>query len=265
MAGMVRVGFSLAAILASGTLAAAADAGARTEAQASESPRFAVSLRAVLSGSTTFQEERRFTTPYDTPAPFDEHGRFSARYDFGSSLGADAGVRVRLYRRIAIRIDYTTVSRDGLTDVDLRVPHPFHPDRMRVARGSDDAFVISESAVHADMALLFGLGRLKGALLAGASYFRVKADLVDDIEYRYVYPYESGDLTVASLRRNPASDAPLGFNCGLNVDLPFGRLLSVGFLVRYSRARARFAPEPGTEVIIDVGGPQASAGVSLYF
>ncbi|MBN2371005.1 MAG: hypothetical protein JXO72_11010 [Vicinamibacteria bacterium] len=264
---MIRPQSCLSAILVSGVLAATTSYGnGEAESPApSEPTRYAVILRPVLGGSTVFQEERRLSTPFDTSAPLDEHGRFGARYDFGAFIGVDAGFRVRLYRHVAMWIDYTIMNREGLTVVDLHLPHPFSPNMMREAPGSDDTFVFRESTLHADIALLFGMGRMQGTLLAGVSCFRVKADLVEDVRYQYVYPYDAGDLTVVSLRRNPQSAAPFGFNCGLNVDLPIGRIVGFGVLLRYSRARVRFVPEPDDEIVANVGGLQASAGLSFYF
>jgi hypothetical protein len=251
--------------LASATLAATSFADGPAESRPDAQSRYAVFLRFILSQPTAFQEERRFSSPYDTPAPLDERGRFQAQYDYGIALGADVGLRVQLYRRIAIWLDYATMRRAGSTEVDLHLPHPFFPGRIRQARGSSQSVVFSESAIHADIALLFDIGRMKGTVIAGASYFRVNAELLDDITYHYVYPYENLDLTVVSLRHASISDTPLGFNCGLSVDYPVNRFLGAGLLLRYARARALFVPEPGIEIVDDVGGPQASVGVSFYF
>src|SRR5258708_29102480 len=85
---------------------------------------------------------------------------------------------------------------------------------------------------------------LEASLFAGVSLIKVRADLIDHIEYSQIYPYDT--VTAVSAPSATFLDNPFGFNLGASLEGRLTEHVALGAQGRFSRAKARLHPSPAT-------------------
>jgi hypothetical protein len=221
-------------------------------------------FRLVLGGSfwsakTTYSDSRTFTE-------YAEQTTIRTSYEAGTAFGPDVALQVSLFRGLGLLVGYSSASRDVTAHVDVSRPHPLYLNRDRTASAEISGYGLRETAVHLDAAYARAAGHLDWALFAGATLFRVEADLLQRPTYDDVYPYD--EMSITSTPSTTVSQSPTGLNVGGRLDYRFGksRRFGAGLLMRYSKASVKLKAEPAaTEATFDAGGLEVGAGLRVYF
>ena len=92
-----------------------------------------------------------------------------------------------------------------------RIPHPFFFDQDRQISGAQGDLRREETAVHLQV---IWVASVKEALdlqvFGGPTFFDVKQDLVTDVLFTQVYPYDTATFT--GLTTGNQSESTIGFN-----------------------------------------------------
>jgi hypothetical protein len=143
-----------------------------------------------------------------------------------------------------------------------RLPHPFFYDRLRELSGEQPALSWSERALHVDPVLSLDFGpRLSVDAFSGVSIFFTETEVLDEILYEEVFPYDSLVSKGTTFRRMEAR--PLGYNLGVSTTLRLLGVLGMNFGLRYSRAEVRLDLAEGREIHFDAGGLRFGAGLRI--
>jgi hypothetical protein len=204
-------------------------------------------------GSSSFRESRSFTQ-------FAEPGRIDAAYKADPGPGIEGAVRQMLGRRFGLAVALGYLKRNESVAFSAALPHPFYFGRPRPASGTRNGLSYRETAAHLDLVYVPVSGKqLEASLFAGVSLIKVRADLIDHIEYTQTYPYDV--VTAVSAPSVPVLDNPFGFNLGASLDGRLSQHIALGAHGRFSRAKARLHPSPGNTLGLDAGGFQLGAGI----
>lgn len=242
-------------------LTALALAGASPAVRAAE-PARPDRVRVVVNGagwlkSLSFGDTRQYPEYAETTTV---HSSYAVK----SGLGLDLAVQLNLYRGLGVLVGYSVSSRSESGSFDAQVPHPLYLDQPRSLGGELTGYHYREGAIPLDLAFSHGGGRIEWTIFAGATLFRVEADMLDRLSYDQQYPYDTLTLAGAPARRVKAS--PTGFNVGGRLDYRFGRSFGLGVQLGYSSASVKLrATTDASQASYDAGGLQAGAGLRLYF
>ena len=195
---------------------------------------------------------------------FVETATVDADYDVEPGVSFDGGLGVLLWKRLGAAVAVSRFSRDGGTQVDARIPHPFFDNRHREIFGTTDSVTRGETGIHMQATITAEAGdKFIVVLSGGPSYLRVDQDLVSGVLYAESFPFDEATFTSSELSRS--SGSALGFNAGADLMWMAGRQWGVGGLLRYSRATVDLDTDDGRTIAVKAGGFQAGAGVRLRF
>lgn len=241
---------------------AAASPAVRAAEPARPEPARPDRVRVVVNGagwlkSLSFGDTRQYPEYAETTTV---HSSYAVK----SGFGFDLAVQLNLYRGLGVLVGYSSSSRNESGTFDAQVPHPLYLDQPRSLAGELTGYRYREGAIPLDLAFSHGGGRVEWTLFAGATLFRVEADMLDRLSYNQQYPYDTLTLAAAPARRVKAS--PTGFNVGGRLDYRFGRSFGLGVQLGYSAASVKLrATTDASQASYDAGGLQAGAGLRLYF
>ena len=195
---------------------------------------------------------------------FAEEGDFDVSYPDADGPMFDLNGRVRLVGNFAVGAGVSVVSRRGNADITARLPYPFRFERHRVVEGASAALMRQEltTNVHAAWIVSFA-SSADLTLFGGPTFVSLKQDLVDSVGYDHAYPYLVASYAgeVHSLR----SESAVGFVAGADVAYYFSRFAGLGGTVQFNRAAITLSSVDGSDVSVDTGGVQATAGLRLRF
>src|SRR5512140_3075210 len=213
---MKGLSLSAPAFFAAAALAAAPPLHA---AEPSGQPLPAPRVRVVLNGigcftNPSFGDTRQY-------AEFAETTSVSTSYATKTAFGPDVAVQLSLVGGLGVLAGYSFASRSESGSFDASRPHPLYLNRPRTLSGELTGYDYREGALHLDLAYGGGSGRLDWSLFAGASLFRVEADLLSQLAFTDPYPYD--ELTLAAAPATRVKATPTGFNVGGRLDYRLGR------------------------------------------
>lgn len=195
---------------------------------------------------------------------FVEEGRFENVYEGAGSLVFDARAAGRVWRHLAIGGGVSLFNSDVDARVSARLPHPFFFNQPRNVSGVAEGLARSETAVHIQVMWIAPVNdRLDVAVFGGPTFFSVKQDLVEGIEFSQVFPFDTAQF--AGVTAVEASQSTVGFNVGVDVGFYFSEYVGLGGLVRFSRATVDFGLPAGGVVPADLGGLQTTGGLRVRF
>lgn len=206
--------------------------------------------------SLSFSESRRYTE-------FAEESTIEAQYRGKSAPGFDLGIEYRFLRHVGAAVGVSVVDRKETGSLTSGIPHPLYFERLRQVRADLNGMNYKETAFHVDLVVTGRRGSLEYAAFAGASFFKVQADLVDRLQFTQSYPFETVTLTGTPTAR--FDDRPVGFNGGASIEFHLANHFGLGAHARYSRAKVELVPSQGNSVSFDAGGLQVAAGARIYF
>lgn len=204
-----------------------------------------------------------FTEQHAEPL-FQEQLAWQADYELENGAVFDGGVGVRIWRGLVIGVNYSRFRQSAASRISAQVPHPFFFDRPRPLEGESVPLIHTEQAVHVSATWMApGTRRIELGILAGPSYFNVKRDFVEAVEYQEAYPYDEAAFDGVAVREG--SGTAIGFHAGADLTFLLTPQVGLGVLVRYSRASLDLDTPAGGSLSMDVGGLQAGAGLRLRF
>jgi hypothetical protein len=186
-------------------------------------------------------------------------------YRIRRSVLAGGGVSIRLAGDVGVGVTVTSSMAQHDTDVSASVPHPFFFRTPRTVTGTAPGLRHDELTVHLQgIYTVRPSAKVDVAVSAGPSFFQVRQDVVTDIAFSDVYPYDTATYTSATTQRVSANK--IGFNAGVDVGLRLSRHAGLGAGARFSTAKVTLTmPNGGAAVSTDTGGAQIAGGLRLYF
>jgi hypothetical protein len=176
----------------------------------------------------------------------------------------DVSFAVRVAGGLGVAAGVSGLTTRGDARVAAAVPHPFYFDRPRDISGEAPGLRRTETGVHAGLAYLIGLSRRVDVMvMGGATYFRVRQDLVSDVSYSEAFPYDTATFSTAEVVRRDASK--VGYHTAVDLTVKLGARWGVGAIVRFSRAKVPFEVNGAQTGTVEVGGLQAGGGVRVAF
>jgi opacity protein-like surface antigen len=207
-------------------------------------------------GSASFTDTRTFNE-------FVEQGRIESRYQQDPGPGFEAGVAWRFARRLGVSAAVSVARRKEAGSFSAALPHPLFFGTPRQATGDFAGRAQRETAVHVDLAVLGGAGRLQWTAFAGPSVIGIETDLVRTVEYTHAYPYDT--VTVTGTPFASVSGNAVGFNVGGGLAWQAARHVAIATQVRFSRAKVGLEPTSDDRVDVDAGGASITGGLRLDF
>ncbi len=174
----------------------------------------------------------------------------------------DAGATVRVWKNLGVGGALSLVGTDSLAEVTADIPHPFYFDRPRAIAGDANLWR-QELAVHANAAWLVDRSPLAVLVFGGVSFFKVKTDLVTDVEFDEAFPYDTA--TFVDVEVEQFDQSAVGFNLGADFTWRLARHWGVGGLVRYSRATVPLSIDDDDAGTLTAGGLSLGGGLRVTF
>jgi hypothetical protein len=234
--------------------------GGRASAQTAADPD---RIRISVNGGGQFS-----SVAFDTVATrlvYLENATSDASYTLTRGLAADAGVSVRVAGRFRVGVSVSEEMETRDANVTAAIPHPFFFRTPRTVTGTASDLRRDELVAHLQgIYAIRPSSRVDVAISAGPSFFRVQQDVVTDVSFSDVYPYDTATFTSAAAQR--VSATKIGFNAGVDIGLRLSRHAGVGAEVRFSRASLSLTvPNSTAAVPVDAGGIQLVGGLRLFF
>jgi hypothetical protein len=193
-----------------------------------------------------------------------EAAAVNVKYPAKPGVLVDAGIGVRLWKRLGAGVAVAYVTRDGAAAVDARIPHPFLFGQPRTVTGSQGSIARAETGVHVQVQYSIEASRRVSIVLSGGpSWLNVEQELATDVQYDEAYPYDSATFRSATATRTKAS--AVGMNAGADLRWMFGRTIGLGALVRFTRGTVDLRTPDDRHVSVRAGGAQAGAGLRFVF
>jgi len=204
-----------------------------------------------------------------TRTQFRETATFSAEYNHPRGAEFDFGGGYMFTPMVGLGVSFTGTAHRGSPTTSIRIPHPviFNAFATDTAVG-DTELDRSEGGVniHVMVNATPNADRLRVRLFGGPTFFRVKADTIDDIRYSQVFvillPVNAVDIT--SYEFSEAEGTGWGFHVGGDVSVFFSRVVGVGGFVRFSRGTVALEDFSGA-YDVKAGGVQTGGGLRLRF
>ena len=219
--------------------------------------RLALFLNGVTESSDFGVTESRSFSIFKETATLDVNYHESSRRS-----GYEFGALVRILGPVGIVASAELFDSAPSATYRNRLPHPFFYDRLRELSGEQPALSWSERALHVDPVLSLDFGpRLSVDAFSGVSIFFTETEVLDEILYEEVFPYDSLVSKGTTFRRMEAR--PLGYNLGVSTTLRLLGVLGMNFGLRYSRAEVRLDLAEGREIHFEAGGLRFGAGLRI--
>jgi hypothetical protein len=205
---------------------------------------------------TLFREPVAMATAYAKPSR-------GADFDFGGGY--------MFTPKIGVGVSFQGTAHKDPVGLGVTVPHPYFFNASTTAANvTDSALTRTEGTVNIQaMVSALNTDRLRVRVFGGPSFFRLKADMVQDIEFDQAATIFSraNFVSITGYDKVEAEGTGIGFHAGADMSVFFTRVVGVGAFGRYSRGTVSLDPEPMSEVAQDVrvGGFQTGGGLRLRF
>ncbi len=207
-------------------------------------------------GSLNFTDSRSFEL-------FQESAQFDSRYEVGAGTGFDGGLQFAITPLIGVMASVSVTERDAEAEFAAALPHPLFFDQPRDVSGSLDGLSYKEQSIHVSLTLGGSTGKLDYTGFGGVTFFKVEAELLQNVDFDQIYPFDT--VTLTGTFRTGVEDSAVGFHVGGRLDYRFSRHVGLGAQLRFSRATAELSIPDVTSIEVDAGGAQVAAGIRLYF
>jgi opacity protein-like surface antigen len=194
---------------------------------------------------------------------YQESARYGVDYNFGEGHSFRVSLGYMFTNRLGIDLGLDLSSRDIDVANSASIPHPLYFNSPRTAEQAAD-YTISENAVLLNIRYSILFGRFGLDLDGGPALFLMSAELTSDITFaESAYPYDTVSITSPSEK---TSENALGFNCGGRLNYNLAKGFAICLDVRYSSAKAHYAPSSGIpETSLTLGGFTLGGGLKVVF
>jgi hypothetical protein len=201
---------------------------------------------------------------------FDETAAAAAAYPpFSSTTGGDFAGGVRFGPGIGFGAHFNRVSYQYQAGVAISIPHPALFNRF--AADSDVTDPLKRHDNNLDLLVSYDLptpDSWRIRLFGGPSYFKVKQQMVEDIDFDQAFSLSGVNIVdITSSTQREVDASAWGFNVGIDVAYFFTRHIGIGGMVRMNRGTVSIAQEPlsGDRAELKAGSTVAGGGVRFRF
>ena len=194
---------------------------------------------------------------------FKEPAQIESVYTDPRSGGYELGAQFRIAGPLAVGATVQRFENDRNAAYTASLPHPFFFDRFRELSGAASGLTHEEIAVHLDAVFTKTWGPLTLDAFGGPSWFQTKTEVLVDVLYEEVFPYN--EVLFQGVEGRVLESRPIGFNVGASATFRIAGFFGVDFGVRYSEARSKLFVEEGREVELDAGGLSVGLGLRFLF
>ena len=219
--------------------------------------RLAITINGVQGTDTlSFADKNQFEL-------FKEPAQIESVYRDRRYQGYELGAQFRIAGPFAVGALVQRFENDREATYTASLPHPFFFDRFRELSGAASGLTHEEIAVHLDAVFTKTWGPLTLAAFGGPSWFQTKTEVLVDVLYEEVFPYD--EVLFQGVEGRVVESQPIGFNVGASATFRIASIFGVNFGVRYSEARSKLFIEEGREIELEAGGLSVGAGLRLLF
>ena len=219
--------------------------------------RLAITINGVQGKDTlSFADTNQFEL-------FKEPAQIESVYSDPRSGGYELGAQFRIAGPLAVGATVQRFENDREAAYTASLPHPFFFDRFRELSGAASGLTHEETAVHLDAVFMRTWGPLTLDAFGGPSWFQTKTEVLVDVLYEEVFPYD--ELLFQGVEARVLESRPIGFNVGASATFRIASIFGVEFGVRYSEARSKLFVQEGREIELDAGGLSVGAGLRFFF
>jgi hypothetical protein len=196
---------------------------------------------------------------------YGEEGSFQAAHSIDGGQFFDIGGGVRVWEDLSLGLTFARRAKQtDAAQLTAGVPHLLFTDVLRNASGEAPGIEHNEQAVHLQAHWRIPVTEeFDVALFGGPSFFSVKQDTIDAIQFSEAGgDFSTVNLTGTTVTRR--SESATGVHVGLDASYMFTRYIGGGLLLRFSRASVDLPVANGTAKI-DAGGFDVAAGARLRF
>ena len=198
------------------------------------------------------------------PPVYLETAALTTNYTVPSGQFFDGGVILRVSGGFGVGVAASGFTRNDPASISGTIPHPLLLNHPRPISGTSSSLEHDEIVGYIDAAYVLTASRLDLALSAGPAFFTVNQELVSNVTFTDVPPYNTVGFTGSVVTH--AGATALGFNAGIDVGIKLSKYVGIGGILRYSKASVTLPLENSTAgVHTDVGGAHAGGGLRLYF
>jgi hypothetical protein len=204
---------------------------------------------------TVFEETMSLSATYPDPPT-------GAAFDFGGG--------VMVSRVLGVGVSFAGAGHRTDSAVTVTIPHPFFFNASGTATGTTERLTRAEGAAHLQAVVVpYAGNHVQVRFFGGPSYFRYRADMVQDVSFLQTASMSNRTNIVAVTGANvvEAEGTGWGFHIGGDVNYFFSRILGVGGFARFSAGNVSLDEEPLSEVNqkVSVGGLQLGGGLRVRF
>ena len=219
--------------------------------------RLAITINGVQGTNTlSFADTNQFEL-------FKEPAQIESVYNDPYSGGYELGAQLRIVGPFAVGATVQRFENDREASYTASLPHPFFFDRFRELSGAASGLTHEETAVHLDAVFTKTWGRLTLDAGGGPSWFQTKTEVLIDVLYEEVFPYD--EVLFQGVEGRVLESRPIGFNVGASATFRIASIFGVDFGVRYSEAHSKLFVEEGREIELDAGGLSVGVGLRFFF
>jgi hypothetical protein len=220
-------------------------------------PRVEISANVgALTAGSAFTESESFPSNVETATVTTDHGTKTA-------VSFNVGGAVRIVPQFWVGVQYAMAQMKPNASVTALIPHPLLFNAPRTVQGSLNNVTHDERNVHVEAMYVLPVRALEVTAMAGPTFFNLQQDFVPSIAVTETYPFDTATFASATTKR--LTKGAVGFNAGVDVSRPLSRRVSVGALVRYSRASVKFSSGNTLDQTVKAGGLEAGGGIRVRF
>ena len=201
-----------------------------------------------------------------------EFETYRVGYSFPTGASFDVGGGVMVTRVVGFGVQFTGTAHQDDADLFIRIPHP----RFFNAHATDDSFTENslmrvEGGVNLSLvAAPVNDDRVAVRFYGGPTYFRLQADVVNDIRYFQEFGIFTSvnSVDIREYDTEEVEQTSWGFHVGGDVSYFFNRRVGIGGFARYSRGTVTFRPDEflvSEDFDVEVGGFQGGGGLRIRF
>ena len=201
-----------------------------------------------------------------------EFETYRVGYSFPTGASFDFGGGVMVSRVLGFGVQFTGTAHQDEADLFIHIPHPLYFDAPATDESvTENALMRAEGGVNLSLVTApVNDDRVAVRLYGGPTYFRLQADVVNDIRYFQQFGLftTANTVEIREYDTEEVEQTGWGFHVGADVSYFFNRRVGIGGFARYSRGTVTFGTDEflvSEDIDIDVGGFQGGGGLRIRF
>ena len=222
---------------------------------------------------TASAAEKSLTTEVNISDGEGEFETFRVGYNFPRGASFDFGGGFMFSRILGAGIQFTGTAHEDTADFSIRIPHPlFFNSHASDSAFTDQKLQRTEGGVNLSLvaALPTNNSSVTVRFYGGPTYFRLKADVINDIRYFHQFGFSpsANSVDITSWTSEEVEETAWGFHAGADLGYFFTNHFGVGGFARVSRGTVTFGTDEylvDSDIDVKVGGFQAGGGLRIRF